>query len=47
MDVVTAFLNGKVTSEIHVNQLLGSVKDNKRVYKLNRVWIKGKSKSVV
>ena len=36
MDVVTVFLNGKVISEIYVNQPLGFVKDNKRVYKLNR-----------
>jgi len=36
MDVETAFLNGKITSEIYVNQPKGFYKNNDKVYKLRK-----------
>jgi len=36
MDVETAFLNGKITSEIYVNQPKGFHKNNIKVYRLHK-----------
>jgi len=36
MDVETAFLSGKITSEIYVNQPKGFYKNNNKVYRLRK-----------
>jgi len=36
MDVETAFLNGKIISEIYVNQPKGFYKNNTKVYRLHK-----------
>ena len=37
MDVETAFLNGKVTTEVYVNQPKGYKDGTEKVYKLSKV----------